>query len=360
MDDYIGAGKVLTDGAKYIDDDIRATINGNIQLNDPDPQLFYYLEASSGEGKSQLAEALSLPVIYVPLCDTGGNAQGIYRCFADIGASIKNSLKNDVQNLDLTYDKISSAHDMMRLNDRFKTVGCLVELFRLVYGKSNEESLRILSGCRGELVAPYSALTIREGTKALRAIISGGNADKFPLVFLDEVPALERVRVPTNSAYLHCVVLRNICRCLQLVCLLSGTESSAMNTIDTVSPGSRTEGKRPVYMKLITKLPPTNLSVFEAKYHDVCKKLSKSLIDMLAKTRPLFVDYILKAFHDNLTVDADDTSPLRLTHSILMSAKNKIMQRKNFTGMQGLYGHLAILHHGVLHDTAVRNVEDEK
>ena len=53
-----------------------------------EPKLFFFVEASSGMGKCQLAEALTIPVVYIPLVGD----QLIYQCFEEVSRCISHAL----------------------------------------------------------------------------------------------------------------------------------------------------------------------------------------------------------------------------------------------------------------------------
>jgi len=92
-----------------------------------EPKLFFFVEASSGMGKCQLAEALTIPVVYIPL--VGG--QLIYQCFEEVSRCISHAL------LWLTNHGFKStlhSGDLRNISLEFHTVGLLVALLKVVCG----------------------------------------------------------------------------------------------------------------------------------------------------------------------------------------------------------------------------------
>jgi hypothetical protein len=141
----------------------------------------------------------------------------------------------------------------------------------------------------------------------------------IPIFMIDEVPAKDE-----KTEYTLCILLRNLIRCMNCVCLLSGNEAAAMNTIDKVSRGSRYVNAVE-YMRLIIHLPPTLWSIFDSddRYHQKLTALAKSsngLVNILKKTRPLFVEYVLDAL-----IELNENS---LTQHVLSIAKAYIILHK--------------------------------
>lgn len=302
-------------------------------------KLFYFTEASSGEGKSQLAFALPMPVIYLPL----SNSQSMYKCFDPISNAIKETLEADFKTLDSTLSdpmKFIRSQLLKDSQNAFRTVGLLVSLFQAVYGKSNEDSMKLLSGYDNDITINYSPMTLSEARAVLSPYVEQEVVDsktmigcKVPLFVIDEVPSKD------SEDFNTCIFLRNLIRCMKCVCMLSGTEAAAMNFIDDIKSSSRDDTNTYEYVRLITKLPPTNLSIFAAdiKYTELIQSLSNDVITMLQSTRPLFVEFILDAMLATLSNS--------LTSQVLSIAKKSILSRKtNFASLDGLYAQIALLH----------------
>jgi hypothetical protein len=121
-----------------------------------------------------------------------------------------------------------------------------------------------------------------------------------------------------------------------LVCLLSGTDAAGMNAIDIIRYGSRWDGAKHEYMRLIVKLPPTDWNVFlnDPVYGSLIQMLAEDVCAMLKRTRPLFVQYVLDAMSQCPVVEGR----LLLTVAVLRAAKEKIVRDKpSFASLDGLY-----------------------
>jgi len=360
---YIRRGKLLYDSARDISQNILNVINTN--LSSSEPQMFFFVEASSGTGKSQLAESLHLPVVYIPLT-TG---QLIYQCFRDVQLVIAAALDSDKGKL---YNHNPSCDIMTTVRSRnlishessFRTLGLLVSLYKTVFGKTNEESIKLLSGFNGSITLDYLPMTLKEARKEIRSLLADNIGNELiPLFVIDEVPSLEDA-----EQYTSCILLRNFIRCMQCVCLLSGTEAAAMNAVDKIPVGSRGESTFE-YLRLIIKLPPTKWCIFQddVKYSALITSLDSDICDMLKRSRPLFVQYVLNALEeDKIAKDSISSSSsssssdtvgksCRLTCSVLSKVKKEILSKKNkFTSNGGLYAQLALLHSDFIASTVDR------
>lgn len=269
------------------------TISSDVQLSSQyivgktaEPLHFYFVQASSGAGKTQLAFALDAPVIYIPL----STIQPVYRGFQFVSAAVQNAVDSDIRAMGAIV-KRPPAGELYWRPTRFEAVGLLTALWHAVHGKTNIESLRILSGRDGRCQITYSPMSLVEARKSIRdAVRQAGSAQRLPIFMIDEAPAKE------YSSYDPCIVLRNFIRCMQCVCLLAGTEADAMNSIDSVEPGSRGESESE-YMRLITRLPSTDWRIFSAdpQYRDLVSRLHPDTTAMLKHTRPLFAEHVLQA-----------------------------------------------------------------
>jgi hypothetical protein len=315
---------------------------------DNSPKTFYFVDASSGAGKSQMAQSLSMPVVYIPL----STLQPIYLCFDTIRRNITDALNKDLsvlrsdislQSNDDTDYHVRSNILIDKMQERFSTVGLLMTLFESVLGKSNEGSMKTLSGYDGEKTLTYVATSIAEAKNRISGLYANQfrkGKGRFPIFMIDEVPAKDE-----KTEYTLCILLRNLIRCMNCVCLLSGTEAAAMNTIDKVSRGSR-DVNAVEYMRLIIRLPPTEWSIFEAdeRYKHKLTELATSsngLVNILKKTRPLFVEYVLNAL-----IELNEDS---LTQQVLSKAKADILHRKRkFSSPGGLYAQLALMHSALI------------
>eukprot|EP01034_Spumella_vulgaris_P042120 gene42120-52219_t len=280
------------------------------------PKLFYFVNASSGMGKSQLAESLDMPVVYIPL----SASQDIYKCFFNVSSAVNAALDSDVGDLMGKSGGVgimtAVKSTMLNVGRPFRTVGLLVALFEEVYGKSNEDSLKLLSGYNADLTIHYEPMSLSKARNKIADRLDVKCFGKIPLFIIDEVPSKE------NDT--------------------TGTEASAMNALDNVSGGSRVDHEGE-FLRLITKLPPTNWSLFSSdqKYADLIKLLPDNLCDMLKRTRPLFAQYVL---NELLVENVPLTGQVQLTSTVLSAVKKKILKEKRlFASEDGLFAQLALL-----------------
>ena len=304
----------------------------NLTIHDT-PSSFYFLDASSGKGKTQLAESINMPVIYIPLT----HDQDIYKNFLSVSEAVLRSVRFDLGSIiQEDQNEATNSRDLYTNPRDFDTVGLLVALFKAVYGMDNKNSVLCLSGISGEKdiqYEPMSLATARTDIKALLSDVSPTNPYQVPLFIIDEVPAQTE-----KNLYACCILLRNFIRCMNCVCLLSGTEAAAMNEIDQISYSSR--GAQPrEYLRLILTLPPSDWSIFQhdETYQLLLHNLSNDVCQMLIRTRPLFVQFVL----DAIKLDGERG----LTVKVLETAKSRVVKDKtHFTSETGLYAQMALLH----------------
>ena len=308
------------------------------------PRLFYFIEASTGMGKSQLALSLSMPVIYIPLTTD----QAIYECFSAVSQAVHEALSSDYNSLRGDFGSAMRLSSIFRNFDvELMTVGLLLTLFKVVYGKTNQESFKILSGHNGRRKFRYAPMSIVDAKKEIMKLILASRKKyrEVPVFFIDEAPSHEE-----SDAYKDCIFLRNIIRCMHCICIMSGTEAAVLN--DFEKSGRADVRVDHEYMRFISKLPKTNWDSFchDSKYAQLMPFLSPDLCNMLRSTRPLFVKYVLDAMLEERflstitsTLDSPDSSG-ELTAAVLSRVKRMVLKRKSFTSLGGLYGQLAVLH----------------
>jgi hypothetical protein len=346
---YMIRGNILKTSNQETTQDIIQAMKKDPKAYRDYPKIFYFVYASSGKGKSQLAESVELPEIYIPL--TYG--QTIYKGFESLSRQIHDALIHDYKSFGPygAMESIRSQYFSHNLTP-FRTVGLLLELFKLVYGKSNEESIKLLSGFDSATSFTYKPMLLQEARAELESMVAGGfegSRCKIPLIFIDEVPP-----ETDNVLYPRCILLRNLIRNMGLVCLLSGSEAAAMNAIDVIHQSSRRVGRQePEYLRLIVKLPPTDWNVFlnDPVFAPLVQRLAGDVGAMLRRTRPLFVQCVLDAMSRCPVVEGR----LLLTAAVLRAAKEKIVRDKpSFTSLDGLYAQLALLHSSFI----ARTVDD--
>ena len=340
LEKYLSRGNYLRNDVKYIDDNIR-----NAMESTRSPIFIYFVEASSGMGKSQLASSLSFPVVYIPLAQR----QLIYECFSSVHNAVQEALAYDTtEHLGSMYTQLRSANQLSGIDIKFRTVGLLIALLKEVHVKTNEESLKILSGYYGKRTINYQPVTLSKAKTKLEEFMKAKNM--IPIFFVDEVPSGvmndddQVVKIDdideAHLTFRRSLFLRNVIRIMNCICILSGTEAALMNAVDNIPEPSRTEGVDLEYLRLILKLPRTNWGAIcqDLKYLDVIPLLSPDVCIMLKCTRPLFVHYVLNAM-------LEENSMGQLTVAVLSNAKRKILANKtNFATSGGLYGQMALLH----------------
>jgi hypothetical protein len=286
-------------------------------------RCFYYVGASSGAGKTQLAFSLDSPVVYVPLAE----AQRVYQCFTRVAIEFEKSLAADGQALSWR------SGELQKCSMKLKTVGLLYSLAKAVRGMTNAESLCALSGYNGDRVIWHSPMSFREAREKLATLFGSG---PVPLFYIDELPPAH------NPTFKRCIVLRNIIRCMGCVCVLSSTEPAAMFAVDTVFHGTR-RFKPLEHVRLIAELPGTLWPAFaeDPRYAELVGRLSPETVRLLTATRPLFVEYALDAL-----LDQQQTHSIPcLSASVLSAVKKRILAEKyRYCSPEGLYPQLALLY----------------
>ena len=122
--------------------------------NENGPSLFFFVDASSGKGKSQLALSLQMPVVFIPLAF----GQKIYSCFFSVSTRILDELRTDCKESDAAdLDSVV----LYTTPTEFHTVGLLVALYKKVYGLTNEESHKLLTGYNDKNSVEYEPMTLQ-------------------------------------------------------------------------------------------------------------------------------------------------------------------------------------------------------
>lgn len=194
---YWDRGRALRASSEDISRCIEKVITSRaVDLN---PKLFFFVEASSGEGKSQFPYSLPMPVVYIPL----SAGQSMYRCFEDLANCICIELSSDLMlfgggRSKSRLDELRATH-LCVSDKQLRTVGLLVSLFKALYGRSNAESFKVLSGYDGQLTVEYVPMTLESACESLAmfvkehstAGVSATSAGRcaIPLFVVDEVPA---------------------------------------------------------------------------------------------------------------------------------------------------------------------------
>jgi hypothetical protein len=280
------------------------------------PSMFLYSEGSSGIGKSQLAFNFQRKVVYLPMVSD----QSVYTPFDNISAAVIRALRDDKAVVDKLFNPETfasyrySAWSLNRLNVPLHSVSVLLGLVKLSMASQSDDTSVFLGG--GSFTS--KPMEIAEGLAAIREI----EASQLPLFFIDEVPSNSERSL---ELFELCLLLRNILRSMQLVALLSGTESSLINVMAT-SDGSRVSVNDP-WVRLYMKLPDKFGMKVDVKGGSFESRL-------LGSTRPLFV----KWFEEGCKALQEKT----LSPNLVTFLKVSIMSRKPIMGdPQGLIGQVA-------------------
>ena len=177
-----------------------------------------------------MIHSIKRAAVYIPLSDR----QGIYNCFTDVSSKIRQTIQLDYEKLSLDENKrieLIRSTSLKTFDIKFLTVGLLVVLYQAVYGKSNEESMHLLSGYDEPLTINYKAMSIKEAREILAKLSHDTNTNNnmqqgaIPFFAFDEVPD------NADDFFFKVIFLRNIVRSMDCVCLLSGTEAAATTSL---------------------------------------------------------------------------------------------------------------------------------
>jgi hypothetical protein len=164
---YIQRGSLLVDPVSHISRNILEVIKSSHNSTMSEPKLFFFVEASSGMGKCQLAEALTIPVVYIPL--VGG--QLIYQCFEEVSRCISHALLLDQIMTNHGFKSTLHSGDLRNISFEFHAVGLLVALFKAVCGRSNEESIKLLSGYNSSTSIYHSSMQLRSAVSETKKML---------------------------------------------------------------------------------------------------------------------------------------------------------------------------------------------
>ncbi|KAH3756361.1 hypothetical protein Pelo_11856 [Pelomyxa schiedti] len=189
---------------------------------------FVILDGSSGMGKTQMAFSLNSDVIYIVW--SFQKEQPIYKCWTPLSASFLECMQRDVGNWIQRKGTLWPFCELMRPSGmRFWTVAWLNLLQKFQYNECTSSPSPVESQFPKRL--PYSLLernfdsipgpmTIAEFQQAWPDTEGATNK---PIVFIDEIP--------TKKAVKELIFIRNLCRVLGFIVVLSGTNSRAINLV---------------------------------------------------------------------------------------------------------------------------------
>jgi hypothetical protein len=262
---------------------------------------------------------------------------------------IASSVPRSEKNGSITLDSLLSASELDTLCDsttgrplKFLTLAVLVRC--LEWLESQEAETNVFLGTRcNDYLQPLSI------SEASAEMLKYQNS----VIFIDEVP------MKGATDFISVLFLRNIIRSVGGLCILSGTESSLINMVDTAQ-GSRHTVLRP-WVGLLTRLPRTKLAVFN--HHGKLDAYEKYLLE---QARPFFVEGYL-ALRATLEEDVSCEHSRRLsrhvnetlTPSLLTRLKIWTHEQKPFLlSEMGLHGQLALIFTASLNSTDVATAVD--
>jgi hypothetical protein len=164
--------------------------------------------------------------------------------------------------------------------------------------------------------------TVATACEAIKNI--GLTVKNMPVSVIDEVPNAKTHR----DLFFQVLLLRNLFRCLGLLCILSGTESTMINMIGNTIGSRNSEDY--LWTTMLLEFPPVDLSSFPTVVEGTY------LHKLLLRSRPLFVSYLMKqlADHVNRTITCND----------LIGMNNGIRTNKNtLHTMEGLISQSLLL-----------------
>ena len=301
------------------------------------PKLFYFIGQRSGVGKTQLAWSLPLPVVYIPQTIH----QPIHQCFQTLANIVHSDVKADVigiRDLDKIYS-LKAAENLNRFTYKFRTVGLLVSLFKEVLGKSNEESMRMLSGYDGERVITYQPMSIQEARNEIDELVKDYKSKYdqdtttplIPVFYLDDFIPHDKFFEYHDNKF-----LRNVIGCIGCICVQSGTKDDLIFITHSLRD-SYDCGKD--IMRVVTRLPRTELDAFryDTKYAHLIPTLSSEVCEMLKSTTPVYAQYVLDALLEmqynsdakHADISSSSTHIGHLTAAVLSKAKEILLRDKS-------------------------------
>ena len=229
-------------------------------------------------------------------CCFAGTSQEIYRCFEGLRLVVEQAIVVDMQSLRDANTKYKFGDGIIGMAEfsteyirkalketgsfAFLTVELLVKLLEMFDSQSTNTvssyDTNVFLGPKETVKVDLKGMTLHEGWDA---------AEKFRhvLIHIDEVPMHDPL---APEPFFRCLLLRNLIRCIGLPCLLSGTESTLLDVVQS-GKGSRGEGNAP-WAWLLTSFPAVQLSEELTKLVGRCGAFESH---MLWNTRPLFVQW---------------------------------------------------------------------
>ncbi len=298
--------------------DVEETINANISsIKDTAMEVlmpFFYIEDSSGSGKTQAAFALKhsllsnghrtkklrlntqnvnirepkRPFYYLVATRVQDKDQRIYKVYSTISRAFIECAEKD--NLELKSD--CSVTRLSENNVSLYVFGFFFELISIsekFYGsEKSEESFKVQIQKK---TIQEVWLKIRQSYVSNEAVpvIKVQDIKHFlPIVVLDEFPEVE-----DNSNIDLLRLMRNSIRALKFGLILMGTNSNAVNLIET-SLMSRQDISKYHWCSLYSRLPPTDKSLLRLP-----EKINDWASNVISSSRPLFASLAVENLPDN-------------------------------------------------------------
>ena len=309
-DHYMSVGKGLKDSS--IVQDLVARIK-EIQESKPSDihQIpFLFIDGSSGLGKTQAAFSLmaaGIDVRFIPSDKVVDQSQSIYKCFQSYS--------------DLFLDCVSK--DMDEINATTLPFTCRVY---------------------GFILALLSEDQFYKGA-ATRTVVETAlsNLNKKPVIFLDEFPIVLKSRNnETDLGRLR--FMRNVFRSFKLVVIVSSTNSSAVNMVNS-STNSRKDIGLDAYNVLWCYMVPFCSSYQMCTCHSLEVK-NDFILALLKHSRPLFSSLAVKFCRHNEVNEVDGNNMVDFLNAMTAYIATEVKASKQADAASGgnyfLFGQLQL------------------
>ncbi|KAH3765870.1 hypothetical protein Pelo_2273 [Pelomyxa schiedti] len=356
----VGSCKILVELEKTINSVQKAPFGQGID------KPFIILDGSSGMGKTQLAFSLKEDVIYLVY---SGENQDIYKCFSHLSSAFRQSVLRDSGHLK-QIDMLPYCHFLFSEQELLWTTA----FFDWCFGEQWDPSTK---KCRMKNTPhfnssdpdssnteeqyprrlPYSLLG-RINHQITGPMTNSHFLEKWswlprkPVIFIDEMPGQNKKE--------ELEFMRNLCRALGLAVILSGTNSRAVNMLNTDS--SRIESTPYLWCHLFPRPSPPTVTSLKAsrvpKYDQIlakCNEIDPRLADFVRKCcvtcRGLFVLAMLR--HLEVTLLAAHPqgilSPLEVLDDLMAAMQGTVLQKKNsiYTTQVGRSGQVLMYFSGI-------------
>jgi len=296
---------------------------------------FYFIDASSGSGKTQLAFALAndeLRVIHLLLSlDERNSLQPVYRAFIEFSELFIFSLESDIDTLGTETDAIE-VQNLVSCSHKLLVVKFIAEVLGLNIGTGST----VLS---------------------LKKCISRTKLGKIPVFVLDEVLSNKiGGKLDPNSREIRRFRLaRNIFRSVGIDVILMGTNSCAANFV-LASCHSRGSTDNVPWCRLITKLPSqTSVSIGILGATDALRTLGRNrngrlrhqslchfFEEQFKTCLPWFIELFALVVNGMDDVTLKDSTHIVFDKILKNIAEKVYSQKPNMRSLQGLRGQICM------------------